>query len=106
MEYIKLLNKEPLVDFKLSSKFKWFNETGFKLNLFEIDSDLTERLINANKLNSSKLTAFLTTIAFYALNDLYTENNIRIPKGISLARSAQAKICFPIPYCQKTTKWT
>ena len=82
MQHIKLLNKEPKVDFKLSPKFRWFNETGFKLNLFVIDPDLTERIIKANKLNDSKLTAYLTTIAFYALNDLYIENNIRIPKGI------------------------
>ena len=81
LNYLKLLRKEPRVDFKLSSKFKLHNEMGFKLNLFTIDSPLTERIINANKLNQSKLTAYLTSIAFYSLNDLYVENNIQIPKG-------------------------
>jgi len=81
MEYIKQMNNEPRVDFKLSSKFQCHNETGLKLNIFTIDSNLTERIVNQNKLNNTKLTAYLTTVAFYALNDLYMENNNRLPKG-------------------------
>ena len=81
MEHIKQMNNEPRVDFKLSPKFKCHNETGFKLIIFTIDSSLTELLVNQNKLNNTKLTAYLTTVAFYALNDLYMENNIRLPKG-------------------------
>ena len=82
MQYIKRLQKEPRVDFKLSPQFKWFNETGYKLNLFTVNPNLTERIIKANKLNKTKLTAYLMTIGFHALKDLYTENNIQIPKGI------------------------
>ena len=84
MEYIKQINNRPRVYFKLSPKFKCRNETGFKLNFFTIDTNLTERIVNENKLNNTKLTAYLTTIAFYALNDLYMENNIRLPKGFIL----------------------
>jgi hypothetical protein len=81
MDHIKKMKNKPRVDFKLSSKFQYHNEIGFKLNMFTIDSNLTERIVNQNKLNNTKLTAYLTTVAFYALNDLYMENNIRLPKG-------------------------
>lgn len=80
-QHINHLNNEPRVDFKLSTKFRCNNERGFKLNLFTIDQNLTERIVKENKLNNTKLTAYLTSIAFYALNDLYIENNIRLPKG-------------------------
>lgn len=81
MNHIKMLQSEPQVNFKISSKFSLNNETGFKLNLFSIEANLTELIIKANKRNKTKLTAYLTTVAFYSLNNLYIENNIQIPKG-------------------------
>lgn len=82
LQRIKSIQNEPRLDFKLSPKFRCDNETGFKLNLFNIEPELTSRIIKANKQNKSKLSAYLTTVAIYALKDLYDENNICFPKDL------------------------
>lgn len=91
IEHIKKLQSKRRLDFKLSSKFKNTNETGFKLSLFNIDSDLTAQIIKANKKNKTKLTGYLITIAFYTLNDLYTEENIFLPRDLSFGLAANLR---------------
>lgn len=91
LEHIKMLQSQPRLDFKLSPKFKCYNQTGFKLNLFNIDSDTTARVIELNKLNATKITSYLVAIAFYALRNLYLENNLFFPKDATFGLATNVR---------------
>lgn len=55
------------------------SEAGFKLDLFKLDKNVTRDLIDACKANNVRLTAYFYTALYYALNQLYTENEQKMP---------------------------
>ena len=80
--------------FKLASEFKILNENGFKINLFKIDKSLTEKLTILAKEKNIKLTSFINTAIFYALRNLYVENNIKFPTDLTCGLPANLRLRY------------
>lgn len=79
-ETIEYLSKLEPNEFLLPNTFRKHNESGFKLNLFKIDKELTQKILKKSKQNNIKLSGFLNTAAYYALHDLFTENSLDFPR--------------------------
>ncbi len=96
-ETIEFISKLKPVEFLLPKEFRKYNETGFKLNLFKIDKELTQKIIKKTKENNIKLSGFLDTAAYYALHDLYTENGLDFPKLALIENSANLRMRYNPP---------
>jgi hypothetical protein len=94
-EVSKLAKNEP-VNFLLPNEFRKYNEKGFKLDLFKIDKELTQKLIENAKSNNVKLTACLTTAIFYAINKLYLENNLEFPQLFTCLNCANLRFRYKV----------
>jgi len=84
-------NSKPIVKFKLSEKFRLPNEKGSKINTFTLDSTTTRNLITIAKRKNTKLTGFITACLFYALRDLYAENQLEMPKEVLFGIAANLR---------------
>jgi hypothetical protein len=84
-------NNKPIVKFKLSGKFREQNEKGSKINMFVLNSTISENLISISKRKNTKLTGFFTACLFYALRDLYAENQLEMPKDVSFGIAANLR---------------
>jgi hypothetical protein len=88
------LNKIEEPVFSLPTEFRKYNETGFKLSLFKLDKELTNKILKKTKENKIRLSGYLNTAVYYALKDLYDENNITFPSIITCGNPANMRIRF------------
>jgi hypothetical protein len=91
---IERLNNRELTKFNLDKKFRSYNESGFWLDLFKIDKDLTSRILASCKKNKVRLTGFFQTALFYALKELYDENGLDFPKKLLIELAASLRVRY------------
>jgi hypothetical protein len=96
-----LLNREGIesrlkynknVVFNLPGKFKTIFDNGVKINLMPLETELSKSVIETAKSRSMKLTGFLFAAAFYALKQLYEDNNFHFPRDVSCGIPANLRI--------------
>lgn len=75
-------NKEE-IKFLFPKEFKNQDDHGMKINLLALDIELSNLLANCAKSKGVKLTGLFESALFYALNDLYKENQIEMPKNLT-----------------------
>lgn len=94
-ETIKKINAQEKVKFILDELFASTKETGFKLDLFPLEKELTKKIIEVSKPKNVKLTGYFHTVGIYALKKLYDENGLTFPKRISIELPASLRIRYP-----------
>ena len=91
---IRKMNNEVHPNFVLHDKFKEDNESGFELDFFKFDKELTSKILAKSKQNKLKLTGFFQTAAFYALHELYLENELTFPKSLMIETVASLRVRY------------
>ena len=93
-ETIQKLGNLEKVKFNLADELGSNKETGFILDLFKLDKELTTNIIVKSKPHKVRLTGYFQTAALYAMRDLYQENGLEFPKRISIEIPASLRVRY------------